>query len=664
MSGKDLFENLKEMKNFKPSIESEPSIWVKEVKFLRKLAPGEENLIRHISLHPGVNVLWADANSENGEADAGHSAGKTTFCRILRYILGEKRFGNEQTQRSIKDNFNEAYVVAEVRVSKQSWLICLPLGWKQTKVAAKGCTLKDLLSENLPDSSWQDYLDALEAVSTESLNASTLPNGTVLNWSHLIQWLTRDQEARYNSLHVWRAPSSDSDSPELPAASDRYYVVRSLLGFISDTEQKLLVKDQKLSARKTYLEREIPKREYHSQIDRERLEEDFPEQIPPFEDELFIKTVNSTLDKHQERLEKEISDLQENASIDSYSDKLEIASKFAAELKARLQNESKDLELHENALKKLNKERAATEDDMMTLCESQPTKTFTLCQTPIFIAYANKCPCLPDQVKKDDIDPLHSFEEDIKLYRRKVEAQGEAVSKLNKQCENAEKAIISLKAEANNSQSALSRQVNPKRNELLEVFHLRSHAKNAHNSWSQLQGYVTELLDINKELSTTQSLLQKHREDGRSDLSTLRATLESIAWKILGKEYSIDLKVTPKKIKINLNKRGDRSSVAMETLKVLLFDIASLVYGVEGHCRHPRFLVHDSPREADISLGIYHKLFLSMIELHKSFGEREPNFQYIITTTEAPPEEAKDKKYLIEMLDASHEDGRLLKKDL
>ena len=56
---------------------------------------------------------------------------------------------------------------------------------------------------------------------------------------------------------------------------------------------------------------------------------------------------------------------------------------------------------------------------------------------------------------------------------------------------------------------------------------------------------------------------------------------------------------------------------------------------IEGKGHIPSFLVHDSPREADLGASIYNRIF--------DFGHRlenstpAPLFQYIITTTTEPP---------------------------
>ena len=70
---------------------------------------------------------------------------------------------------------------------------------------------------------------------------------------------------------------------------------------------------------------------------------------------------------------------------------------------------------------------------------------------------------------------------------------------------------------------------------------------------------------------------------------------------------------------MGLENRIELSSAALETLKILCFDLAALVSGIEGRCLHPRFLLHDSPREADMDAELYHRIFLLAGELEAAF---------------------------------------------
>ena len=57
----------------------------------------------------------------------------------------------------------------------------------------------------------------------------------------------------------------------------------------------------------------------------------------------------------------------------------------------------------------------------------------------------------------------------------------------------------------------------------------------------------------------------------------------------------------------------------------------------------PGFLMHDSPREADLGLRIYRYFIRFVVEQQQHFQNRdECPFQYIITTTTPPPDELQE----------------------
>src|SRR5262245_579998 len=103
---------------FKPDFAlKEPLVWVRRLVLLREFKPGEENVIRQIELRPGLNILWARPRTGKGAPKLGekgvygHASGKTTFCRMLRFVLGEKHFGNGDLQDRIRDKFPRGWVV-------------------------------------------------------------------------------------------------------------------------------------------------------------------------------------------------------------------------------------------------------------------------------------------------------------------------------------------------------------------------------------------------------------------------------------------------------------------------------------------------------------------------------------------------------------------------
>jgi hypothetical protein len=102
--------------------------------------------------------------------------------------------------------------------------------------------------------------------------------------------------------------------------------------------------------------------------------------------------------------------------------------------------------------------------------------------------------------------------------------------------------------------------------------------------------------------------------------------------------------------------------MAMESLKAIAFDLATLLMSIEGRTTLPAFLVHDSPREADLGEAIYHRLFRLMQRLERLSDE--PPFQYIITTTTQPPEDLCQEPFLVAELQGAEVDGRLLRRNL
>ena len=113
---------------------------------------------------------------------------------------------------------------------------------------------------------------------------------------------------------------------------------------------------------------------------------------------------------------------------------------------------------------------------------------------------------------------------------------------------------------------------------------------------------------------------------------------------------------TRERIELDISYRGrDLGSSAVTTLKILAFGLAALALPCGGRGHHPHFLLHDSPRESDLEISLYHQFFHFVHDLEK----RTPSsFQYIVTTTEAPPDEIIDSHVRL-TLDGSAGEGRL-----
>ena len=115
-------------------------------------------------------------------------------------------------------------------------------------------------------------------------------------------------------------------------------------------------------------------------------------------------------------------------------------------------------------------------------------------------------------------------------------------------------------------------------------------------------------------------------------------------------------------IELSVEMGGDRSTAAIESLKVLASDLAALCLSIEGATHVPAFLIHDSPREADLGISIYHQLFHLVRELEGQADQ--PLFQYIVTTTTRPSDDLTREPWLVLTVRGSPGDERLLRCDL
>ena len=123
------------------------------------------------------------------------------------------------------------------------------------------------------------------------------------------------------------------------------------------------------------------------------------------------------------------------------------------------------------------------------------------------------------------------------------------------------------------------------------------------------------------------------------------------------------MKLDGKGLSLNVKyQNSDRSTAAIDSLKVVAFDLAVLAMSMEGRTHTPGFLLHDSPREADLGLSLYHRLFEFARDLERSGPG--PLFQYIVTTTTEPPKDFVNDEWLRLTIRGAPAAQRLLLVDL
>ena len=114
---------------------SDPRLWV------RRLVIWPEHgavPLRDIELRPGLNIVWTPDTD-----DIGHGGGKTLFCRLLRYCLGESRYAADEQRERISNLFPDGMVGAEVMLNGQCWSVIRPLGMRRGHYSNTGAVSTD-----------------------------------------------------------------------------------------------------------------------------------------------------------------------------------------------------------------------------------------------------------------------------------------------------------------------------------------------------------------------------------------------------------------------------------------------------------------------------------------------------------------------------------------
>lgn len=101
-----------------------PRLWVRRLVIWSAV---EEAPVRDIALRPGLNIVWSP-DSGADDQPMGHGGGKTSFCRIIRYCLGEDSFGTDAQRNRLAAAMPGSLVGAEIMLDGQLWNVIRPIG--------------------------------------------------------------------------------------------------------------------------------------------------------------------------------------------------------------------------------------------------------------------------------------------------------------------------------------------------------------------------------------------------------------------------------------------------------------------------------------------------------------------------------------------------------
>jgi hypothetical protein len=638
---------------------AEPILWVRRILVWHDVS---KDPIRDVALHRGLNIVWSPTGSDPEALATGHAAGKTLFCRLLRYCLGEDSFADPEDTEAIRTRFPDGAVGAEIRLRGTTWVIRRRFGTPQDDRATKAESVERLADESLRGS-FGAFRNEIENTVFDEDEMRLLAEMEDIQgaWQYVLAWLTRDQECRIDGLTHWRHQESKSLSPVRHAGGGtRLNVLRVVIGLYSEASSVTRKKVTR-AARRTdttgAFARQAEARFGALQYELATALGVAQERVwpPPVE---LLQDEQTAREKHLQSLMALADDkirgtgaVSTDPKLAHDEDQLELAAGELARLTQQVANLADEVKCQRESAGLLERESAARWTNMRAakhpVCPFDGTpldvdKTRFLCPLPL----------LPDPATAE-----------------KVAAETEATwKKVRADLTEKERHLTALsgtKASHAARVEALRRRI--------EVHQLAVAAKTSESqaAWAT-KGMVRRLFELRVQSDEARSAdteareaLQEFQEEqvaGLSAFSTskLQYWFDYLIRRVLAAEAKGTIVLDGNGLHPRIEWRGTRRSVALNSLQIVLFDLAAMLCAVEGSSRAPAFLVHDSPREGDLDPWTYARLFQALFELGSDEGTAP--FQYIVTTTTNPPEALLSNVRL--QISAGEELQRLFRVDL
>jgi hypothetical protein len=385
--------------------------------------PGE--LLREITLRPGLNIIWspdpADQTKTRQDGDAmGHGGGKSMFCRLIRYCLGEDHFAPDEQRNRVAVAFPDGLVGAEVMVDGICWAILRPIGTGRKHFAIREGNLDDIKIDELTANGTTSFLQAIENSILSPDVAALVPGDRPLHaWLVTLAWLSRDQDCRFDDVLDWRSPVSDSGSPVRSFSTTRILdALRALIGAIDPEEHKVRAEISELETEHQKFLQEVAHRKWEAARLRSRLLGELglqEDQVPP--DRLAAEHLRQTAKVQLARTvvidaDTDIADIETLRTADDEARRqLDAAAKVVAEVEARIPE-------IERMVSRIKGEMPAT----AFAIHSSENPVCPICEVPIDRALAEGCKLShklpdPDQLKAR----RESLENDFKCESLRLE---------------------------------------------------------------------------------------------------------------------------------------------------------------------------------------------------------------------------------------------------
>lgn len=631
---------------FSTKSHAKPRLWVETLWLLDSLT--SQRPLREIPLRRGLNLIV----SPPGAGSSGHGVGKTVFCQLLRFVLDDPLWSDGSTLRDellSSRELKEGAVAARVHVGGEAWTVLKPWLHQKHYRASRSADWRQLAA-NEAENEFNAYQAALRQHLVEILPVQKLPTSKQsIEWHQILAWCSRDQNARYHNYYQWRA---DGVGFSLPARSPAA-LMQIMLGLLHDatTLRDLDSTIREMEDQKSQLQalREEPARlleHVRRQLTR-RLE---VSAATPFRQDGLLEHPN-LIDIAKQRHE---AYQQELSAINFERQELAARRQALVEKCAPL-NAGIDLLTNE-----IKQSEAMLAGDIERMAELQEEASSLQQQLPTRCDAGNRllrnCNYVMERIKQTQIDRKQR----IILHQRSKEELESELAPLRHRRDELEAEAAPLNAHV----AAVDQQETELMLRHAQALSADQLLRDAIEDYEYYEGIAsgrsqsTDIAAIERKLKSTQhrheQLQIQHKKEreaveGRrraisESMQAVAKSLPSFRWGIFNDED---------KHRNHPFQMGPMHSTTFKVLEILAGDVACLLDSTSTDSFHPGFLLHDSPREAEMSEAI---LWSLLGHVASSGGD---SFQYIVTTSTEPSDAVKSFERL--RLSSDSEDGLLLR---
>lgn len=636
-----------------------PRLWVENLWLLESREPLA--VVRQIDFHPGLNIVWArepETTVGSGYSSAGHGVGKTSLCLLLRYCLGDEAQSIAALRDKALAGFPKGSVAAKVHVDGVSWLICRPYADRVASAAGRGEELEDLLAGELTGD-WGEFSSALSAAFIETLPAVTLPGSKQpLEWRHLLAWCIRDQKTRFDHFFHWR--DGDGLGFRRPR-QDPPRFVQTVLGLI-DTDLDWLLREveaceediQAIEVQRTEAATSLAQAEAFQRRQLERLLKAEPG-LPVFE-AITGPSLQSLLNQALEAADREETALMREIETAEIAQGELSLNRAAARHEAHVSGIERARSQSLLDANQLEYERLSTElqrlENLQGRCQHGDVE-FSECN---YILNRRNNPSLPWRMDIREAEANKPAREAALLQATKYDEAATA------RLREADFRYIEANAVLHRLGNRLAT-LKVHRDYMQLVWEELSTSVEKRASEATLaQPFAEERAAIEQKLATAKSAVHSKAQGQLARTEALKSLTCVLVSRLLGDagygRFVPDSDDHPFELALG----GE----AYQVLEVLLGDLTCLLdAALASESHHPGFLVHDCPREADMSEHLYREYLLAAAEAAEALAlENEVPFQYIVTTTSAPPRSLQSAGYVVLELFPGADEHLLFKRRL